>query len=97
MKLVFAGNLKSRLTADFGVTTKEIEECFLNRESSFKNSNSDNLSFVAKTDRGRMLRVRFNIKDKLVHILQLPGRSVSMEQEGTFCEITEIETMGGLR
>ncbi len=93
MKLILAGNLKMRLTADFGLTLTEIEECFLNREASFEHLNLENFSFVGKTDRGRVLKIQFNIKDKLVHVLQLPDRSVAMEQKGIFCEITAVENM----
>ena len=93
MKLILAGNLKSRLTADFGLTLTEIEECFLNRETSFEHLSLEDFSFVGKTDRGRVLKIQFNIKDKLVHVLQLPDRSVAMEQEGTFCEIAAVENM----
>ncbi|CAN5459115.1 hypothetical protein BH10CYA1_BH10CYA1_27490 [soil metagenome] len=105
MKLILATELKSRLMADFGVALSEIEECFLNRKTSFEQSNSGNAEanlidattgnffFIAKTDRGRLLKVKFNIKDKLLHILQLPERAVTMEQEGVFCEVTAVESI----
>ena len=91
--------------ADIGVTLSEIEECFLNRVTPFDQSNSvenqsklidsptKNFSFKAKTDRGRLLKVEFNIKDKLMHVLQLPDRAVTMEQEGVFCEVTAVESI----
>ncbi len=109
MKLILADALKTRIIADFGVTLTEIEECFLNRETTFEQSVSDNapsnlidattenFSFVAKTDRGRVLKIKFSIKDKLLHVLQLPDRTVTMEQEGVFCEVTAVESIVRLK
>jgi len=97
MKLIFSIDLKPRLTAVLGLTQKEIEECFLNRTSAFEQSTLDdstikNFSFVSKTDRGCVLKIEFNIKDKLLHILHLPDkRTVTMEQEGVFCEVTCVK------
>ncbi len=97
MKLILSSKLKSSLIADFGVTLNEVEECFLNRTTSFEKTSEESkvkgFSFVAKTDRKRLLKIEFNIKNKLVHVLQLPDRSVTMEQEGVFCEIISVESM----
>lgn len=98
MKLILANGLKSRLIADTGVTLNEIEECFLNRSTSFQQTNSEDVavrsfSFVSKTDRRRELKIEFSIKNKMLHVLQLPDRSVTIEQDGMFCEITAVASL----
>jgi hypothetical protein len=98
MKITLSNELREKLTSVHGVTKAEIEECFDNREvdSGLPVNPEQNTFFVARTNRGRPLGITYKLAEKVVHVLQLPDKTVTMEQEGPFFEVVEVDSAGPL-
>lgn len=90
MKLFLSVLLKRTLLAELGVTKGEVEQCFLNRRTPFKYKDHE-ITFLAKTDRGRSLQVCFRLSDKIIHTVKIADRDVQLEQDGTVAEILSVQ------
>ncbi len=66
MALMISDKIREKLTYKHGVTEKEIQDCFINRESGFLvDTREDHQSdpptqwFIAETNKGRSLKIAF--------------------------------------